>query len=79
VNRSLVLDGNQIFIVRDSILDMMDVNPVYFSDTKAVLKNIPNGTVIVSKPIPSAYVGMLVKPYQEKEKTDSLKPSKKVN
>jgi multidrug efflux pump subunit AcrA (membrane-fusion protein) len=65
VNRSLVLDGNQIFIVRDSILDIIDVKPVYFSDTKAVLKNIPNGTVIVSKPIPGAYAGMLVKPYKK--------------
>ena len=76
VNRSLVLDGNQIFIVKDSILDIIDVDPVYFSDSKVVLKNIPNGTVIVTKPIPSAYAGMLVKPYQEKKKTDISNSSK---
>ena len=79
VDRGLVLDGQKIFVVRDSVLDVIDVNPVYFSDTKAVLKNIPDGTVIVSKPIPSAYVGMLVRPFHEKLKTERSKPSKEVN
>ncbi|TCK67260.1 multidrug efflux pump subunit AcrA (membrane-fusion protein) [Winogradskyella wandonensis] len=64
VSRSLVQDGNRIFVVRDSILDIIDVNPVYFSDTKAVLKDVPNGTVILSKPVPGAYAGMSVKPYK---------------
>jgi multidrug efflux pump subunit AcrA (membrane-fusion protein) len=78
VNRSLVLDGNEIFIVRDSILDVIDVNPVYFSDTKAVLKNVPDGTVMVSKPIPGAYAGMLVKPFNDKDKANT-ESSKKAN
>jgi multidrug efflux pump subunit AcrA (membrane-fusion protein) len=69
VNRSLLLEGEQIFVVKDSILDLIDVKPVYFSDTKVVLKNIPNGTVILSKPIPGAYAGMLVKPIEDKETT----------
>lgn len=71
VNRSLVLEGDQIFIVRDSILDVIDVKPVYFSDTKAVLKNVPNGTVMLSKPVPGAYAGMLVKQYTEKSNSTS--------
>ncbi|WP_282041020.1 efflux RND transporter periplasmic adaptor subunit [Winogradskyella flava] len=63
INRNLMLDGDQIFVVRDSILDIIDVNPVYFSDAKVVLKDIPNGTIILSKPVPGAYAGMKVKPY----------------
>ena len=63
INRNLMLDGEQIFIVRDSILDIIDVQPVYFSDTKVVLKNISNGTTILAKPIQGAYAGMLVKPF----------------
>lgn len=65
VNRNLMLDGDQIFVVRDSILDIIDVNPVYFSDTKVVLKDIPNGTIILSKPVPGAYAGMKVKPFSD--------------
>ena len=67
INRSLLLENNQIFVVRDSILDLIDVNPVYFTDKKVVLKNVPNGVVIVAKPISGAYAGMLVKVFEEKE------------
>lgn len=63
IDRNLLLDNENIFVVRDSILDVIDVKPVYFSDTKVVLKSIPNGTVILKKPVPGAYVGMLVKPF----------------
>lgn len=61
VNRGLLLENNQIFVVRDSILDLIDVQPVYFSDKKVVLKNVPDGTIIVAKPVVGAYSGMLVK------------------
>jgi membrane fusion protein, multidrug efflux system len=61
VNRGLLLENNQIFVVRDSVLDLIDVEPVYFSDKKVVLKNVPEGTVIVAKPVVGAYSGMLVK------------------
>ncbi|MGB2759066.1 MAG: HlyD family efflux transporter periplasmic adaptor subunit [Maribacter stanieri] len=65
VDRGLLLEGNKIFIVRDSILDVIDVEPVYFSDKRVVLKNVPNGVTIVSKPISGAYKGMAVKIYAE--------------
>lgn len=66
IDRSLILDNEQIYIVKDSVLDLIDVTPVYFSETKVVLKGVPNGTVILAKPIIGAYSGMLVKPFTEK-------------
>jgi len=68
ISRSLLLDGKQIFVVRDNILDMIDVTPVYFSDSKVVLKGIPDGTIILSKPVPGAYAGMQIKPFGVKNK-----------
>lgn len=65
VDRNLLLENNQIFIVKDSILDKIDVNPVYFSNKKVVLKDVPNDLTIVSKPVVGAYTGMLVKIYEE--------------
>ncbi|WP_318310343.1 efflux RND transporter periplasmic adaptor subunit [Flagellimonas crocea] len=65
INRSLLLENNQIFVVRDSILDLMDVNPIFFTDKTVVLKNVPDGEVIVSKPITGAYAGMLVKIFDD--------------
>lgn len=66
VDRNLLLENNQIFIVRDTILDLIEVKPVYFSDKKVVLKEVPNGLTMVSKPVAGAYPGMLVKIYEEK-------------
>ncbi len=65
IDRSLLIDNQSLFVVRDSILDIIDVSPVYFGDKSVVVKNVPNGTSIVSKPVPGAYSGMLVKVYQE--------------
>ncbi|WP_375253351.1 efflux RND transporter periplasmic adaptor subunit [Dokdonia donghaensis] len=65
--RELLQPNNELFMVRDSILDVIEVNPVYFSDKEVVVKGIPEGTKIVSKPVPGAYAGMLVKIYSEKE------------
>ena len=66
INRNLLLDTNQIFVVRDGVLDVVDVKPVYFSDTKVVLKDVPNGAIILSRSVPGAYAGMLVKIFEDK-------------
>ena len=66
IDRSLLLENNQIFVVRDSILDLIDVRPVYFSDKRVVLKEVPDGTVIMAKPLLGAYTGMAVKVYEDK-------------
>ncbi len=71
VSRSLLLDENQIFIVRDSILDIINTEPVYFSDTKVVLKEVPNGTLILSRPLPGSYPGMSVNPIDTSIKTSN--------
>ena len=76
INRGLLLDEDKIFIVRDSVLDMINVRPVYFSNTKVVLKDIPDGTIILSSPFPGAYVGMMVKPLQVKKESTSIKSNK---
>lgn len=65
--RGLLQPNNELFMVRDSILDVIEVNPVYFSDKEVIVKGIPEGTKIVSKPVPGAYAGMLVKIYSDKE------------
>ena len=70
IDRGLLLEGDKIFVVRDSILDMIDVKPVFFSDKKVVLKEVPNGTAILSKPVIGAYAGMLVKVLNDMAKTE---------
>ena len=75
IDRNLLLENNQIFVVRDSILDLIDVSPVYFSDKKVVLKQVPDGITILSKPLMGSYIGMLVKQYQGQDETETTKTS----
>jgi len=77
ISRKLLVDESKIFIVRDSILDLIPVNPVYFSTKQVVLKDVPDGTTILAKPIPGAYAGMLVKTIDESKEAASAS-SKKV-
>jgi membrane fusion protein (multidrug efflux system) len=67
--RKLLIDESQIFVVKDTVLDLINVTPVYFSSKEVVLKGVPNGTKILSKSIPGAYAGMLVKVIEEKVET----------
>ena len=67
VSRKLLVDNTQLFVVRDSVLDLIDVNPVYFSAESAIVKGIDNGTLILAKPIPGAYDGMQVQISQGKK------------
>jgi len=63
ISRKLLVDNKQVFAVRDSILNLIDVTPVYFSAEMVVLKGIDNGTLLLSKTVPGAYEGMNVKIY----------------
>ncbi len=67
ISRKLILEGNEVFVVRDSILDVVSVHPVFFSDKTAVVKGIDDNTIILSKPVPGAYAGMLVKVFENKQ------------
>ncbi len=65
ISRKLLIDNKQLFVVRDSVLDLIDVTPVYFSAESVVLKGIEDGTLLLSKTVPGAYDGMKVKIFQE--------------
>ncbi|MGJ8550999.1 efflux RND transporter periplasmic adaptor subunit [Winogradskyella wichelsiae] len=72
IDRNLLLDSKEVYVVRDSLLDVISVKPVHFSDEKVVLKNVPNGTIILRKPVPGAYAGMHVKAAINPTNTDSI-------
>ncbi|WP_418638337.1 efflux RND transporter periplasmic adaptor subunit [Winogradskyella sp.] len=61
IDRNLLLDSQEIYVVNDSLLDVIAVKPVHFSNAKVILKDVPNGTIILRKPVPGAYAGMHVK------------------
>lgn len=71
IPRKLLVDNSQLFIVRDSILDLIEIDPVYFSDKEVVVKGIPDGTRILSRSVPGSYSGMRVKVYDDQSQKSS--------
>jgi membrane fusion protein (multidrug efflux system) len=65
ISRKLLVNENQVFVIRDTILDIIEVVPVHFSEKTVILKGVPDGTKILSKPVPGAYAGMLIKEFKE--------------
>ncbi len=65
ISRKLLNDQKELFVVRDTILDVISVKPVYFSDRTAVIRGVDNGTIILSRPVPGAYAGMIVKAFRD--------------
>lgn len=65
VSRKLLVDDSKLFIVKDSTLNLVTINPVYFNDNSVIVQGLENGTTILSKPLPGAHNGMLVKTINE--------------
>ncbi|QYA25223.1 efflux RND transporter periplasmic adaptor subunit [Gramella sp. MT6] len=61
IPRELLVDRSKVFVVRDSTLNLVDIDPVYFTNNTVVIKGLEDGTKILSANVPGAYSGMLVK------------------
>jgi len=60
IPRKLLVDNKGIYVVRDSILELFPVTPVYFGAETAVIAGIPDQTVILSQPVLGAFSGMQI-------------------
>jgi multidrug efflux pump subunit AcrA (membrane-fusion protein) len=61
IPRRLLVNETQLFFVKDSVLDLLNVKPVFFSSEDVVVQGIPEGTLIVSRTFPGSYAGQVVK------------------
>lgn len=60
IPRKLLVENNQVFSVKDSILTLTPITPVFFKDKTVVVRGLADGTVILAKSLPGAYQGMKV-------------------
>ena len=67
ISRRLLVDDSKVFIVKDSVLNLVKINPVYFGNETVVIKGLQNGTSILSRSLPGAYEGMLVNIIKDQE------------
>jgi len=61
ISRKLIVGDNEIFVVKDSTLQLQQITPVHYNDTSVIVKGLEDGTTILSKPVPGAYSGMKIK------------------
>ena len=72
IPRELLVERSKVYVVKDSVLELKDIDPVYFSPNTVVIKGLEDGEKILSANVPGAYSGMLVKVEGQKKlgKTD---------
>ena len=68
ISRKVLVNNNSVYIVNDTILKLVSVTPVYFKDQSVIIKGLPDGSKILSKNIPGAYDGMLIKVFDKNKK-----------
>ena len=61
ISRKLLVDDTKLFTVKDSTLQLITVNPVYFNNNTVIVKDVENDAIILAKALPGAYNGMKVK------------------
>ncbi|MFY7672255.1 efflux RND transporter periplasmic adaptor subunit [Tenacibaculum sp. MEBiC06402] len=69
INRKLLVENKAVYVVKDSVLSLVDINPVHFNEKTVVVKGLADGNKLVSKPVAGAYSGMPVKIFSEKSST----------
>ncbi|MEM1325778.1 MAG: HlyD family efflux transporter periplasmic adaptor subunit [Bacteroidota bacterium] len=70
VDRKLLVNNSKLYILQDSTLQLVDVQPVYFKENSVVVKGLRDGTPLIAKPVPGAYEGMPAKRIEENENED---------
>jgi len=73
ISRKLLVENEKVFIVRDSVLDLVSVEPIFFKENTAVVKGLEDGMLILAKAIPSAYAGMKVKVFSDDDPATALR------
>jgi hypothetical protein len=70
VSRKLLVDDEKLFIIRDSVLDVVLIDPVYYKESSVVIKGLEDGTKILAKPVVGAYAGMKVQIFEDLTPTE---------
>ena len=60
VDRKLLFDQDKLFIVRDTVLDAVQINPVFYNESTVVVEGLTNGMKLVSSIVPGGHHGMRV-------------------
>jgi len=60
IDRKLLFDENKLYVVKDSILEIVNVSPVFYKEKTVLVRGLKDGMKVLSKSVPGAFVGMKV-------------------
>jgi len=69
IPRKLLVNNESLYVLKDSVIDLVRVNPIYYTDESVVIKGLADGTQMVSRVVPGAYPGMVVQVFKERKAT----------
>ena len=61
INRKLLVGDDELFVVRDTLLDLVQIDPIYFKEETVLVRGLPEGTRLLAFSLPGAHEGMIVK------------------
>ncbi len=64
--RGLLIDQSKVYTVQDSIMKLIQVNPVRYSSQQVWVRGIPDGATMVNEAVIGAFEGMKVNPYESR-------------
>lgn len=67
IERKLLVDNEAVYIVNDTVLELKEVEPVYFEAESVIVKGLQDDLKLLANPVSGAYHGMPVKINIEKK------------
>lgn len=64
IQRNLIVDGDKVYVVTDEdVLQLVPVEPMFYYQKTVVVRGLPEGATLLSKPVPGSYSGMEVQKF----------------
>lgn len=60
IPRELLVDQTTVYVVKEGLLHLVPVTPVYFASEIVVIQGLEDGAKLISSPVPGAFPGMVV-------------------
>lgn len=61
LSRNLIINKNQVYVIKDDKLDLQEVKILRYTGNSVVVKGLKNGTLLPKNTVSGAFVGMKVK------------------
>ena len=62
ISRNLLVDQNKVFVVKDSLLELVEVNPVHLTTQTAIVQGLADETLMLGEAVSGVYEGLKVSP-----------------